>query len=1332
MKKLSLLLVIILNFVFVDLMCNKLEDEIQVKVNDNAYPGYLLFDWQLNQDFGVIDNLGNLVQERNNKPGRHYFFKLKNGNYAQLADNHYNIYNSNMEWIDSIPNPTDYEIDFHDFISLSNGRYLMLLNHFVEKDLSQIVQGGQVNAFINDNVIIETDRTGQIYWQWRSLDHLNILDVTPDIHLTMHNIDFAHINSMDEDPNGNILISIRHYDEVALINKSTGNFIWRMGGSNCKNNQFTFTNDNMSNYVGFSHQHTAQFLDNGNLLIFDNGNLKTPPLSRVVEYNINTTAKTVTKVWEFQNSPPTFNYFMGSAQRLPNGNTLISWSNSIINEVRPDKSIAFQLSLTPIYNVYRAQKVDIGLKHGSQKIMNNGNYVFSGPNGFTDCAITVSSISGTTTCYVQKHDYPAFSPKFSDSLASKVLPMRWVFTPDKNGTSIAGTIKLSTNNLPAVYNPNKLVIFKRSKEGDGTFVELQTTYNPALKELSAPFSEWGEFVLVSAELDNPKGISPINNQIVQDEGQLKWSKVGGATNYFVQISKNQAFTDNKVNTSVNTNQYNFNSLEFNTNYYWRIKASNYKDTSDWSEIYTFKTSIKYPELIKPTNNLIGFVLKDTLKWSSVSTNAIYQLNVSTYDSFSNLIINENNLKNNSFVAKNLINNTLYYWKVRAISGKDTSKWSPTYNFITILADPTTSSPANNSINLEGNVDFDWSIVPGAEHYIFQLSLDKDFTQSELTLFDVVDNHINVTDLKMGKKYFWRVKAYRTTDTSNWSPISEFSTLLESVQLLVPANNLTNVKVDAVLSWQNHLEEVLYNIQLARDYNFTQIIIDSMNITKNLYQIIELNPNSYFYWRVKASKDEFVSNWSDVFMFKTGKGLELKAPSLLLPKNGDNILKDLSLHWAKRLKAVKYHLQISKFSQFDQIIKDTIVAKDHISFTNFDEGITYFWRIKALSIYDSSDWSPTWKFNVIAGVKSVELLKPGNDDLHIPINGELVWSELVDIDYYTVQLSEDENFTKLIIFEDINQYSIEFSNLKENTTYYWRVRFSENGVISDWTDTWSFTTTTNEVLNTPILTNFSDGMKTVPINGTLTWNEVPKANNYNISFSNSSNFSSISFKQSGIKGTSLNYKDLEYGTSYYVRISAFNDSATSYWSEPISFITELEPPQILFPTNNEENVPNIGSIVINSNQIFATFRIQIAYDDSFEDIYLDEDNIDYYVVPYQLESNTRYFCRVMSYNDTNYSRWSDVISFKTQNPASIDDSYELISNAITLFPNPSNDYINIELIGLTSYDEVSIFDLKGQIISKNDISKTKVIDISKLTSGAYILKIGIHQQIFIKQ
>ena len=143
-------------------------------------------------------------------------------------------------------------------------------------------------------------------WQWKVSERLPRDQFPLDPHYTREH--YPLINSVLPMRDGkHILASMRSVSSVIIIEKSTGNIVFRLGS------------------VVLAQQHNATELDNGNILIFDNGAFRAEEsiqYSRVIEVDRNTGKI----VWEYRDrSQMIFFYtpFMGGAQRLANGNTLI-------------------------------------------------------------------------------------------------------------------------------------------------------------------------------------------------------------------------------------------------------------------------------------------------------------------------------------------------------------------------------------------------------------------------------------------------------------------------------------------------------------------------------------------------------------------------------------------------------------------------------------------------------------------------------------------------------------------------------------------------------------------------------------------------------------------------------------------------------------------------------------------------------------------------------------------------------------------------------------------------------------------------------------------------
>jgi hypothetical protein len=103
-----------------------------------------------------------------------------------------------------------------------------------------------------------------------------------------------------------VLVSVRHQDAAVVVDWAARRLVWAWGQGEV------------------SGPHDATMLENGNILLFDNG--LTRRWSRVVE--VDPAARRI--VWEYRAPEPTsfFTVSRGSNQRLPNGNTLIAQSDS--------------------------------------------------------------------------------------------------------------------------------------------------------------------------------------------------------------------------------------------------------------------------------------------------------------------------------------------------------------------------------------------------------------------------------------------------------------------------------------------------------------------------------------------------------------------------------------------------------------------------------------------------------------------------------------------------------------------------------------------------------------------------------------------------------------------------------------------------------------------------------------------------------------------------------------------------------------------------------------------------------------------------------------------
>ena len=189
----------------------------------------------------------------------------------------------------------------------------------VQANLTSV--GGPPNGPTFDWIIQEIDvPTGKVIWDWHSLGHVPIA-YSHSKFLSAVPYDYFHMNSIQQLPDGNILISSRNTWAVYLINKKTGKIIWRLGG---KHSSFK-----MGPRTNFEWQHDATLHANGLLTLFDDGATpKEESESRALEIHINTAQHRATLIHAYKHKPPALATAEGSVQLLSNRHLFVGWGRA--------------------------------------------------------------------------------------------------------------------------------------------------------------------------------------------------------------------------------------------------------------------------------------------------------------------------------------------------------------------------------------------------------------------------------------------------------------------------------------------------------------------------------------------------------------------------------------------------------------------------------------------------------------------------------------------------------------------------------------------------------------------------------------------------------------------------------------------------------------------------------------------------------------------------------------------------------------------------------------------------------------------------------------------
>src|SRR6266536_6461326 len=145
--------------------------------------------------------------------------------------------------------------DIHEFLLTSRGTALMTIFHRVRRGDRTIFEGALQELDI---------ASGRILLEWHSLGHV-ALDESYEQppRKTSLPYDYFHVNSIDVDTDGNLLVSARNTQTVYKLDRRTGEILWRLGG---KRSDFR-----LGRGVRFAWQHDARRQDDGTISLFDDG-----------------------------------------------------------------------------------------------------------------------------------------------------------------------------------------------------------------------------------------------------------------------------------------------------------------------------------------------------------------------------------------------------------------------------------------------------------------------------------------------------------------------------------------------------------------------------------------------------------------------------------------------------------------------------------------------------------------------------------------------------------------------------------------------------------------------------------------------------------------------------------------------------------------------------------------------------------------------------------------------------------------------------------------------------------------------------------------------------
>ncbi|MCB0805541.1 MAG: T9SS type A sorting domain-containing protein [Bacteroidales bacterium] len=337
-------------------------------------------------------------------------------------------------------------------------------------------------------------------------------------------------------------------------------------------------------------------------------------------------------------------------------------------------------------------------------------------------------------------------------------------------------------------------------------------------------------------------------------------------------------------------------------------------------------------------------------------------------------------------------------------------------------------------------------------------------------------------------------------------------------------------------------------------------------------------------------------------------------------------------------------------------------------------------------------------------------------LHLPTDGnddqmpdiELDWYPVSGIGMnimYEVQLDTDTLFSNPLVVEtDLSAYKT--SNLKFGTTYYWRVRATDDLGTSDWSAVYSFITFNQVTLDSP-----DDGDDDLDPATELKWkmrvgsNRISGVKRFEYEVSPDTSFNTITnhgtVLASVIPSTTQTYgfmtNLLRFDATYYWHIRVYHDADTSDWSERWE-ISTLVKPVLTTPADGANQ--QMVDVLLEWQDVSGAYEYiyELCTDPTFSQPCMNFVDSNSVKAP-GLMFGATYYWRTKALHTVDTSEWSDDRSFTTIN------TVNLVSPANGGFDDALNPTLEWqELTGIDGY--------YLQVDTDDDFSDVDIIEVPK--------------------
>ncbi len=639
----------------------------------------------------------------------------------------------------------------------------------------------------------------------------------------------------------------------------------------------------------------------------------------------------------------------------------------------------------------------------------------------------------------------------------------------------------------------------------------------------------------------------------------------------------------KVSTNQSTLSYDPGSMNYNTQYYWRIIAWDNHGASTIGSIWDFTTENQapyQPGSPSPPQGATGVAITADLSWSGGDPDGdpvTYDVYFGTSSTPPKLAANQSST---TYDLPLLNYGTTYYWKIVAWDNHGASTTGPLWNFLTDAQpyEPTNPNPSNHATGVDINANLSWTggdpdagdIVTYDVYFGVTNPPPKIISNQSGTTYDPgIMSYLTV--------YHWKIVAWDNHGASKAGQVWDFTTMYVpnnppyTPSNPMPQNGATGVDINTNLSWTggdpDPGDTVTYDVYFGTTNPPPLVAVGHAGTT---YDPGTLGDLTTYYWKIVAWDNRGASTEGPLWDFTTAPvpnqpPYTPQSPTPINHASGVGI--NANLQWIggdpDGGDTVTYDVYFGTTNPPPKLISNQSVTLYIPGTMNYLT--TYYWKIVAWDNHGASSVGPVWDFTTENEVNNPPYIpsdpQPENHATAVDVNTNLSWNggdpDSGDTVTYDICLGTTNPPPKIVSNQTGTSYDP--GTMEYLTVYYWRIISWDNHGASTQGSIWDFTTMEepNYPPFPPSDPSPPNGSTNVTL-GSLSWTGGDPDGDpvtYDVYFGFTNPPAKIIANQSG---TNYDVLDWNYSTQYYWKIVAWDDQGAFTVGPLWTFVTIPEP------------------------------------------------------------------------------------------------------------------------------------------------------------------------------